>query len=435
MQTILEPHWIIPIEPAAVVLTDQAVVLEGSAIAAVLPVAEARRRYPAATRVSLPSHVLLPGLVNLHTHAAMVLMRGLADDLPLHEWLNGHIWPAEARNMSEAFVHDGTRVAAAEMLRGGITCFNDMYYYPEAEARAVGAAGIRAVIGLVVLEFATPYARDSASYLARARETAAALRGDSLVRCAVAPHAPYTVGDEGFRTAVALAEECDLTLHVHVHETETEIRDSVSQHGVRPLERLDRLGAVSRRTVAAHGVHLSEEEIHLLADRGAHVAHCPTANLKLASGMAPVARLLAARVNVGIGTDGAASNNRLDLWSELRLAALLAKAVAGRADALPAHEALAMATLRGARALGLDSEVGSLRPGKRADIVAVDLGAPELAPCFDPASHLTYAAGREHVTHVWVDGRPVVADRALLTLDLGEMRALASEWGRRLAST
>ncbi len=428
----LEPRWVLPMEPQGAILEEHAVVLVGSRIEAVLPRADARARFPAAARVSLPSHAVLPGLINLHTHAAMALLRGMADDLPLATWLADHIWPAEARLMSDAFVYDGTLLAAAEMLRGGVTCFHDMYFFPEAAARAARAAGIRAVLGLVVLEFPTPYASDSAAYLARGREAQAALAGDPLIATAVAPHAPYTVGDGSFRAACALADAHSLPLHVHLHETEREIQDSLDAHGRRPLARLDTLGAVGPRLIAAHGVHLTAAEMDLLAARGAHVAHCPAANLKLASGLAPVAALRTRGVNVGIGTDGAASNNRLDMLSELRLAALLAKGVAGRADALPAHEVLAMATCAAARALGLDSRIGTLRAGLDADVIAVDLGAPELQPCYDPVSHLVYAAGREHVTHVWVRGRAVVVDGRLQTLEPGDLTERAEAWRHRV---
>jgi len=428
----LEPRWVLPMDPGSAVLEGHAVVLVGPRIAAVLPRAEARARFPGAARVSLPSHAVLPGLINLHTHAAMALLRGMADDLPLATWLADHIWPAEGRLMSDAFVHDGTLLAAAEMLRGGVTCFHDMYFFPDAAARAARTAGIRAVLGLVVLEFPTPYASDAAAYLARGREVQAALADDPLIATAVAPHAPYTVGDGSFRAACELADAHGLPLHVHLHETEREIQDSLDAHGRRPLARLDALGAVGPRLIAAHGVHLTDAEMDLLAERGAHVAHCPAANLKLASGLAPVAALRARGVNVGIGTDGAASNNRLDMLSELRLTALLAKGVAGRADALPAHEVLAMATCDAARALGLGSRIGALRAGLDADVIAVDLGASELQPCYDPVSHLVYAAGREHVTHVWVRGRPVVAGGRLQTIDPGDLTERAETWRRRV---
>ncbi len=431
--TVVEARWVVPVEPFGVVLRDHAVVVHDGRVLAVLPSDDARTRYPALSRVVLPTHLLIPGLINLHTHAAMVLMRGIADDLPLRQWLEQHIWPAESQHVSPEFVYDGTLVAAAEMLRGGVTCFQDMYFFPESVARAARDARIRAVVGLITLEFPTPYARGPAQYLARGLDVRARFAQDPWVSFAIAPHAPYTVSDATFRGAVRAAEDHDLRVHLHVHETAGEIVESQRQHGCRPLERLGALGVVSPRLVAAHCVHLTDAEITLLAERGAHVAHCPAANLKLASGIAPVAALVDRGVNVGVGTDGAASNNRLDMLAELRLTALLGKAAAGRADALPAHQVLAMGTINAARALGLETRIGSIVPGKEADLVALDFSALELQPVFDPVSHTVYAAGREAVTHVWVRGEPVVVNGALRTVDIDAACARAAAWGARLA--
>jgi 5-methylthioadenosine/S-adenosylhomocysteine deaminase len=357
--------------------------------------------------------VLVPGFVNAHTHAAMVLMRGMSDDLALMRWLEEHIWPAEGKHVSPRFVREGTALACAEMLRGGITCFNDMYYFPEAALEAALEAGMRAALGLIVIEFPTAYASDPADYLRKGLALRDRFREHPLVSFCFAPHAPYTVSDATFRQVATLAAELDVPVHVHVHETEHEIERSIAEHGVRPLERLRRLGLVEPGLIAVHAVHLDESEIELLARHGTSVAHCPSSNLKLASGFAPVEALRKAGVNLCLGTDGAASNNRLDLHTEMRTAALLAKAVARDAQALPAHAALRAATLGGARALGLAGRIGSIEPGKRADLTAVALRGPELSPCYDPVSHLVYAAGREHVTHVWVDGALRVRDGTL----------------------
>jgi 5-methylthioadenosine/S-adenosylhomocysteine deaminase len=431
---IIGARWVIPIEPVNAVLVRHAVVVRGGRIVAVLPMAEARRRFVAASQVSLERHVLLPGLVNLHTHAAMTLFRGLSDDLPLMTWLREHIWPAEGRFVSEAFVHDGTLLAAAEMIRSGVTCFNDMYFFPGATARAVERAGMRATLGIIVLAFRTAWAGTADEYFERGAAARSA-NGNSLLRWCLAPHAPYTVDDASFERVRDLSAQWGAPVHVHVHETRHEVEESVKHHGVRPLERLDRLGLVTQRLLAVHAVHLSDDEIALLAERGAHVAHCPSANLKLASGIAPVDRLLKAGANVGIGTDGAASNNRLDVLSETRLAALLAKAASGDASAVPAHEALRMATIRPARALGLEGEIGSLVPGKSADLTAIEIAGPELEPCYDPASHVVYAAGREHVTHVWVAGRPLLTERRLETIDQDQLRGIAERWQERIRET
>jgi 5-methylthioadenosine/S-adenosylhomocysteine deaminase len=380
------------------------------AIEKVLPSAEAFREFPGYERVDLPDHVLIPGLVNAHTHAAMALMRGLSDDLPLMRWLQEHIWRAETRHVSPRFVRDGTALACAEMLRGGITCFNDMYFFPEAALEAALEAGMRVALGLIVVDFPTAYASDPDDYLRKGLALRDRSREQPLASFCFAPHAPYTVSDPAFRQVATLAAELDLPVHLHLHETESEIERSIAEHGMRPMERMRRLGLLGPGLIAVHAVHLQPEEIQLLAHHGCSVAHCPSSNLKLASGFAPVEALRKAGVNLCLGTDGAASNNRLDLLTEMRTAALLAKAVARDAAALPEHAALRAATLGGARALGLSARIGSIEPGKRADLVAVALRGPELAPCYDPVSHLVYAVGREHVTHVWVDGELRVRD-------------------------
>jgi 5-methylthioadenosine/S-adenosylhomocysteine deaminase len=415
-----------------VVLADHAVVTADTRILDLLPAQEARRRYAGASRTQLPGHVLIPGLVNLHTHAAMSLMRGLADDRALMDWLNNHIWPAELKVVSPEFVEDGTALACAEMLRGGITCFNDMYFFPEAAARAALRSGMRAALGMIVVEFSSPYAADAADYLSKGLALRDGLKHEPLLSFCLAPHAPFTVGDAAFRKVATYAVELDLPVHVHLHETTEEIHSSVKEHGVRPLRRLHEIGLLGPGLIAVHAVHLTGEEIALLAAHSCHVAHCPSSNLKLASGIAPVAQLAARGVNVGLGTDGAASNNRLDLFSEMRLAALLAKGTSGDATAVPAHAALAMATINAARALGLDDRIGTLAAGKAADMTAVAFAAPELNPCYDPVSHLVYAAGREHVSHVWVNGELLVEEGRLTRLDVGELTARATSWRDRI---
>jgi len=392
------------------VLEDHAVAIRDGIIEAILPAAQARARFPGYDERGLDNHVLIPGLVNAHTHAAMSLMRGLADDLPLMTWLEKHIWPAEARHVSPEMVRDGTLLACAEMLRGGITCFNDMYFFPDAALEAALAAGMRSAHGIIVIEFPSAYASDAEDYLRKGLALRDRFRDQPLASFCLAPHAPYTVSDASFRRIATLGAELDIPVHVHLHETAGEIERSLAEHGVRPIERLRRLGLIGPNLVAVHGVHLVPEEIALLAQHGCSVAHCPSSNLKLASGFAPLARLLSAGVNVALGTDGAASNNRLDLFQEMRTAALLAKAVAEDASVMQAHQALHAATLAGARALGIDAVAGSLVPGKSADLVAVEMRAPELAPCYNPLSQLVYAAGREHVTHVWVAGELRIED-------------------------
>ena len=431
---LIRARWVVPVEPAGAVLDNHAVAVRGDRIEAVLPAADVESRYPGAEIIDLAEHVLIPGLVNAHTHAAMSLMRGLADDRALARWLNEHIWPAEAQHVSAQFVTDGTLLACAEMLRGGITCFNDMYFFPEAALDAALQAQMRAAIGMIVVEFPSTYASDPDDYLQKGLALRDRYREHALLSFCLAPHAPYTVSDATFRKVATMLGELDVPLHIHLHETEDEIARSVAEHGVRPMERLRRLGLLGPGLIAVHGVHLAAEEIELLAHHGSSVVHCPSSNLKLASGFAPVAHLLAAGVNVALGTDGAASNNRLDLMQEMRQAALLAKAVARDAEAMPAHQALRCATLSGAIALGLERRIGSITPGKLADLVAVRLQGPELAPCFDPVSHLVYAAGREHVTDVWVAGKQQVNHRKLLNPLLCDLDTRYMLWQNVLGS-
>jgi len=431
--TLIDAGWVIPVEPRHV-LPRHSVAIDNGTIHTVLPTGEAHARFSAKQYVRLENHALIPGLVNLHTHAAMTLMRGLADDLPLMEWLNQHIWPAEAKHVSPQFVYDGTELACAEMLRGGITCFNDMYFFPEAAAKAALAAGMRAAIGIIVIEFPSSYAGDPEDYLNKGLATRDELRSQSLLSFCMAPHAPYTVSDKTFEKLLTYAQQLDLPIHIHMQETEGEIQQSLTQYRMRPLERLHKLGLLGPNFIAVHAVHLTPQEIALLANEACSVAHCPSSNLKLASGIAPVAALLDHGINVGLGSDGAASNNRLDLFEEMRLAAMLAKAAAKQADALPAYQALQMATLNGAKALGLDGKIGSLAPGKAADITAVDYSALELSPCFDPVSHLVYAAGREQVSHVWVNGKLLLDNRQLTTLNTKELAAKARYWQEKIGN-
>lgn len=431
---LIEPRWLIPVEPHGVVLEDHAVAVSAGNIVDILPAKEALGRYQPAQRATLPQQVLIPGLVNLHTHAAMALLRGIADDLPLMDWLKTRIWPAEAKHVSAAFVRDGTLLACAEMLRGGITCFNDMYFFPEAAAEAAQSLGMRAVLGMVIIEFPTAYATDADDYISKGLAVRDRLRGEPLISFCMAPHAPYTVADKTFERIATLSAQLDLPIHVHLHETSGEIGQSLVQHGTRPLNRLQRLGLLGPGLIGVHAVHLDEPEIALLAENNCAVAHCPTSNMKLASGAAPIAKLSKQGVRIGLGTDGAASNNRLDLFQEMRHAGLLAKVSSGDAAVLNAHELLRMATLGGASAVGLDDRIGSIQAGKAADVCAIRLDALETSPCFGPASHLVYTAGREHVTHVWVNGVLQVENGLLRGCDTARLLDTVNLWQNKLTA-
>lgn len=386
-------------------------VSEDGRIVAVGRASELLDQLPTARRVDLSNHILAPGLVNAHCHAAMSLMRGAADDLPLQRWLSERIWPMEADLVDEHYVRVGTQLAAAEMLLGGTTTCVDMYFYSQAAAQSFLSVGQRAVLALPVIDFPTRYAADVDAYITAGLQARDQFIGENLLSFALAPHAPYTAADTTFQKVLAYANEIGIPVHTHLQETAQEVADALAQSGERPTARLARLGMLSPDFFAAHGVHLNAADIDVLAVHGASIVHCPSSNLKLASGLAPIAALLAAGVNVGLGTDGAASNNRLDMFEEMRLAALIAKVQSGDASVVNAAQAFTMATLGGAQASGIGSRVGSLEVGKAADMIAVSLDAPSMQPIFDPVSHFVYAATRADVTHVWVEGRAIVSDR------------------------
>ncbi|MFU8822103.1 MAG: TRZ/ATZ family hydrolase [Gammaproteobacteria bacterium] len=434
VDTLIKTRWVAPVAPASGVLADHAVAIRQGRIVDLLPSEDALERYDAAEIVDRPGHLLIPGLVNAHTHAAMTLLRGLADDLTLMDWLQNHIWPAERRWMSAEFVEHGTELAMAEMLLGGTTTFNDMYFFPEVVARAAARVGMRACVGMIIIKFPTVWAGDPAEYLRKGLALRDEYKGHPLVSTAFAPHAPYTVDDEHLVKIRRLADELEVPVHTHVHETADEVLGSVVDCGARPLARLDRLGLVSPMLMAVHMTQLEDAEIERVAAAGASVVHCPESNLKLASGFCPVAKLLAAGVNVCLGTDGAASNNDLDMLGEMRTAALLAKGVAGRADAVTAGQALEMATLNGARALGLADEIGSIEAGKWADLCCVDLERPATWPVYDPVAQLVYATGRDQVEDVWVAGRRMVSDGRLVRMDEAAIIARAGAWRDRIAA-
>lgn len=414
---IISAPWIVPVIPSNTVLTAHCVVIHQGQIVDVIPYALAKQRYQPLNEQHFEKHCLTPGLINNHTHAAMSLLRGLADDLPLMTWLNDHIWPAEAKWVSDSFVEAGSELAIAEMIRGGTTCFNDMYFFPDATARIVDQSGLRANLGMVVIEFPSAWAENAAEYLRKGEQLHDKYSRHTRLTTAYAPHAPYTVSDESLTAIMTNAEELDVPIHMHIHETAGEITQSVEQYGVRPLERLKDLALLSPRLTAVHMTQLTDDEISWCSDMGVHIAHCPSSNLKLASGYSPIAKLSQSGVNVTLGTDGAASNNSLDMFAEVNKAALLAKAVSNDASAIPAHEALEMATINAAKSLGLEEYIGSLETGKSADLIAIDLSDIESQPCYDVISQLVYATGRDKVTDVWVEGKTLLKDRQLTTLN------------------
>lgn len=429
---IVSAAWIVPVVPRGQLLENHALAVDKGRIVAIGESSQIEADYQAEERVRLDEHLLIPGLVNCHGHAAMTLLRGYADDYPLQTWLEDYIWPTEGKWMSEAFVRDGTRLAMAEMLRGGTTCFSDMYFFPDVVADCVETAGMRAQICAPIFDMPSAWGSDADDYIAKAVSLAKNKSGSEQCSIVLGPHAPYSVSDESMTKVADAARSHDLGIHIHTHETAKEIEDSLAQYGVRPLRRLDDFAILGPKTVCAHGVHLNDEDIELLLERHSSVAHCPESNLKLASGFCQTDRLLKAGVNVAIGTDGAASNNNLDLLAEMHLAAIMAKAVAKDAAAVPAFQALEMATINGAKAIGMDANIGSLEVGKAADMAAVRFDQLESRPLYHPVSTLVYTCSSRNVTDVWVGGSALLRDRALLSLDSESLIASADEWRRRI---
>jgi 5-methylthioadenosine/S-adenosylhomocysteine deaminase len=434
LDLLLFPTWLVPVEPAGVVLKGHGLGVRDGRIALIAPRAEALKHQAVETR-ELEGVLLAPGLINAHGHAAMTLFRGLADDLPLQRWLKEHIWPAESRWVNEDFVRCGTELAIAEQLKSGITCFSDMYFYPGIVSELVHKHGVRAQIAIPVLDLPAPDARDADEALRKGVALFDDLKHHPRITFAFGPHAPYSVADDKLESIRVLVAEMDVGIHMHVHETAHEVHEALRKHGERPLARLARLQLLGPRFQAVHMTQVDDEDIALLTEHNCSVIHCPESNLKLASGFCPVERLWEAGVNVAVGTDGAASNNDLDLLGETRTAALLAKAVAGSATALDAHRALRMATLNGARALGIDEQTGSLEIGKFADLVALDLSGLAQQPVYDPVSQLIYSTGRDAIRHVWVGGKQLLENGRLTRMDEQRVIANARQWGERIAST
>lgn len=431
---LIEAGHVVPIEPHGVVLEDHAVAVRDGAIVAVLPISEARARFSAKETVSRPQGAVMPGLVNAHTHNPMTLLRGIADDLPLMVWLQEHIWPVEAAVIGPEFVADGVELAIAEMLRGGTTCVNENYFFPDVQAATYRRHGFRARVGLPVIDFPTAWAKSDDEYFDKAGEVHDQWRDDALIDTAFVPHAPYTVKDASFERIRMLADQLDVPVHLHLHETAQEVEDSQKQYGQRPIARLDRLGLINDRLIAVHMTQLTEAEIHLCAERGVSVVHCPESNLKLASGFCPACALERAGVNLAIGTDGCASNNDLDMFGETRTAAQLAKAVANDAAGFDAATALRAATLGGAKAIGFDHLVGSIEPGKQADLACVDLSGLESQPLHNVLSQLVYATGRHQVSDVWIAGKARLASRTLVDMDEDALISNARQWRERIAT-
>lgn len=429
---LIHAAWIIPATDDQAILDNHAIAVRDGRIVAILPSKDCAAKVRASRELQLPDQALIPGLVNAHGHAAMSLLRGIADDLPLMTWLQDYIWPLESKWVSEEFVYHGTQLAIAEMLRGGTTCFADMYFFPDASAKAATETGMRVQLAAPVIDFPTPWAANAEEGIAKTTALHDNWRNSELVSTAFGPHAPYSVSDEPLRKIAALAEMLDIPIHMHVHETAFEVEEAVRLTGVRPMQRLYDLGLLSPRLLCVHATQVNDEDLALLKQTAAHVIHCPESNLKLASGFCPVARLLASDVNVAIGTDGAASNNDLDMFSEMRTAAMLAKACSGDAAAVPAYQALQMATINGAKAMGLDQAIGTLEVGKCADITAVRLDSLNTLPLYNPVSQLVYSTQSNQVSHVWINGKLLLDNGELTSLNVRNIRKQTLVWQQRL---
>jgi len=431
---LVHARWILTADDTQALLEEHCIVVHQERIVEILPSLQASQRFKATQEISLMQHALMPGMVNSHGHAAMSLFRGAADDLPLKTWLEDYIWPMEGKWVCEEFVYHGTQLAIAEMLLSGTTCFADMYFFPDQSARAAAEIGMRAQLACPVIDFPTAWAQDPEEYISKATALNDDYRHHPLISIAFGPHAPYTVSDAPLLKIATFAEELDIPIHIHVHETAHEVSEALIATGKRPIQRLADLGLISPRLLCVHATQMNEEDTHLLLENGASIVHCPESNLKLASGFCPVAQLLEAGINVALGTDGAASNNDLDMFGEMQTAALLAKAVAGDASALPASQALRMATINGAKAMGLETDIGTLEPGKFADMIAVKLDTMNAIPIYNPLSQLVYSTKSSQVSHVWVAGKLLVDSGQLTTIDVEALRANVQTWQQKIQS-
>ncbi|MCL6271316.1 TRZ/ATZ family hydrolase [Sansalvadorimonas sp. 2012CJ34-2] len=432
---LLHARWIIPVDGSRTILENHSMAIQDSRIAAIAPTDQIKVSWTADEEFYLDQHALIPGFINTHGHASMTLLRGIADDLPIMEWLKGHIWPAESEFVSEEFVYDGTRLAMAEMIRGGTTTFSDNYFFPDAAGQAALEGGIRCQLVFPVMDFPTPWSRNADNCIYKGLEVVDRFRNHDSILVGFGPHAPYSVSDEPLKEIITLAEQLDTNVQMHIHESAQEVAEAVEKTGMRPLRRLSELGFLSPRLQCTHMTQLSEAEIQLIAQNGCSVLHCPESNMKLASGFAPVGRLQECGVNVAIGTDGCASNNDLDMLGETRTASFIAKAVAQDATALSAWGALEAATINGAKAMGIAEQTGSLETGKLADISAIAMNELENLPMYNPVSQLIYTASRNQFTHVWCNGRNLMDNRHLTTLDESWIRQRALEWQKRITAS
>ena len=430
---IISPTWIAPVVPSNLILNNHSLVIEGDHIKALLPNEVALKNFPHAQELRLNSHLITPGFINTHGHAAMALLRGVADDKDMMDWLTNWVWPIESKMVNQRFVYDGTRLAALEMIMAGTTCAAESYFFPEEASKAFVQANLRAQVTIPILKFANAWAGTEKEHISKGLAFLDRIKNNPLISTAFAPHAPYSVTDQCFSQIRIYSEQLDLPVHLHLHETETEVSDSLREHGMRPIERMNKLGILSPSLQAVHMTQLLDDEIELAALTGVQISHCPESNMKLASGVTPIAQLMSKGINVAIGTDGAASNNDLDLLQETRTASLLSKATTSDAKSMSAFTCLEMMTINGARFLGLDDKVGSLERGKLADVTAIDLSHPALQPIYNPISQLIYNSSSRDVSHVWIGGKKVLESRKLLGVNADDVISTAQQWQKRIS--
>lgn len=425
VDTIINAKWVLPIAPHNCVLQNHSVVIHDGVILECLPTKDCASKYLCDNTRHLMAHIVMPGLINNHTHSPMNLFRGLADDIPLMTWLQEHMWPAESAVIDNDNTETGCALAIAEMIRGGTTCFNDHYLFPQAIAKASATIGMRSAVGLLVTKIANQYAQGEQETLQMASQALEAGPPSSLVNWTLAPHSPYSLSDRAFEEIRNLSQRYNAPVHIHLHETGGEVTQSINEFGCRPIERLRRLGLINSKLIAVHCVHLTDEEIELLHECDSHVVHSPQSNLKLGSGIAPMSQLYERGVNITIGTDGAASNNDLDMFSEMQTASLLAKGASQNPATLKAQHVLEMCTINAARSLGIDTKVGSIEAGKEADLIAIKTDDYWQTPIFNPFAHLVYSTNRLSVTDTWVRGKALMENQKLMTIDVDSLMSKA----------
>lgn len=435
MQTvdqIIHAKWLITGAENEAPLENHALIIESGKIKEIISSSLAKERYTSKNVQEFPYHAILPGIINSHTHIGMNYFRGLADDTSLMNWLNNHVWPAEKKWVSYDFVRDASLFAMAEMIRCGTTCFNEMYFFFQATAEAAEIAGMRANVGITIMEFPTNWAQTTDEYFAKGIEFYEQYKNHDRIYPTLAPHAPYTVSDASLLRAKDIAEKYNLKINLHLHETADEVNQSIEKYNKRPIKRLYDIDYLSPRLLAIHMTQINDEDLEILAKTKPNVIHCPESNMKLASGACPVEKLKKIGINVALGTDSVASNNDLDMISEMRSAAFLSKLSTRNPESLSAQEAISMATINGAKALGLDHIIGSLSAGKAADFIAINLDEIETLPIYHPSSQIVYSSSRQQVTDVWVAGKQLMKNRKLTTLDEQELKAKAKEWGEKI---